>query len=262
MILFFKISNRWLTQFGVDFRVLIRSLRSLPFFISNYIALVKKSDKNWPVEVSQPCLSDRFNSAGSLDNQYFFQDIYVAKKIYNKNPITHIDIGSRIDGFIAQLSVFRKVTILDIRPLDSNIENVNFVQADICDSNFNFEKSLSVSCLHTIEHFGLGRYADPVGVDLWKVGLKNIWKIVEVGGIFYLSTPIGRQRIVYNAHRVFMPSSIINELYGARIIDFAYIDDEGNFKSMDSLELKDLDEISSNFSYGLGIFTILKENNE
>jgi hypothetical protein len=258
MILFFKISNRWLTQFGIDFRVLIRSLRSLPFFISNYIKLVKKSDKHWPVEVSQPCLSDRFNSAGSLDKQYFFQDIYVAKKIYQGNPQIHIDIGSRIDGFIAQLSVFRTVTILDIRPLESHIENVNFVQADICDPNFIFEKSLSVSCLHTIEHFGLGRYADPVGVDLWKVGLKNIWDIVDFGGLLYLSTPIGRQRIVYNAHRVFQPSSILSQLIDSELIDFAYIDDSGNFNN-GPLDISQIDDMAANFSYGLGIFTIMKK---
>jgi hypothetical protein len=258
MLIFFRLANRWLVQFGIDLRVFFRSILSLPYFIFNYFKLLGTSNNQWPLDLSQPCLSDRFNFAGSLDKQYFYQDIYVSRKIFELAPITHVDIGSRIDGFIAQLSVFREVTVLDIRPLDNKINNVLFVQADICDSNFEFKKSMSVSCLHTIEHFGLGRYSDPVGANLWTIGLINIWNIVENGGILYLSTPIGRQRIVYNAHRVFKPSSVLNQLIDSELIDFAYINDEGKFNN-GPLDILQIDEIASNFSYGLGIFTIKKK---
>ncbi len=53
---------------------------------------------------------------------YFHQDLWAAKKIFKRRPMTHVDIGSRVDGFVAHLLVFMPVTAVDIRYLDSNIE--------------------------------------------------------------------------------------------------------------------------------------------
>ena len=68
----------------------------------------------------------------------------------------------------------------------------------------------STSCLHTIEHFGLGRYSDTVDYDGYKKGLVNIAKLTAPGGVFYLSTPIGKQTVYFNAHRVFNHKHIID----------------------------------------------------
>jgi hypothetical protein len=258
MYKFFLVGYRWLMQFGIDLRQFTRAVRGLYPFYKDYFKLKRQKDNNWPVSIAQPCLGDRFDNAGSIDRQYFYQDTYVARKIYEAAPEDHIDIGSRIDGFIAQLSVFRKVKVLDIRPLTMPIQNVSFLQANICDENFEMEKAASVSCLHTIEHFGLGRYGDPIGLDLWKLGLSNVWKIVAPDGKLYLATPIGRQRIVYNAHRVFMPSTVLKQLEDCIVTDFAYVDDQGNFSVGSSLDVNAMDSIASCFDYGLGIFTLQK----
>ncbi|HWF86113.1 MAG TPA: hypothetical protein VG222_14745 [Vicinamibacterales bacterium] len=50
---------------------------------------------------------------------YFHQDLWVAKRIYAARPAAHVDIGSRIDGFVAHLLTFMPVTVIDVRPLDS-----------------------------------------------------------------------------------------------------------------------------------------------
>lgn len=254
-----RVFYRWLVQFGIDLRKFFYSVRSILPFFKNYIKLSSSKSASWPIEITQPCLTDRYDSAGTIDKQYFYQDTYVASKIFEANPDKHFDVGSRIDGFIAQLSIFREVTILDIRPLDMLIKNVVFRQANICDPNFHIEEINSVSCLHTIEHFGLGRYADPIGIDLWEKGVDNIWKIVAKGGKLYISTPIGRQRIVYNAHRVYKPSTLLNRFNSGSLIDFAYVDDQGNFHKNGTLLTEEIDQIASTFNYGLGIFTILKK---
>jgi hypothetical protein len=249
---------RWLVQLGIDFRKSFYSVKSIIPFFRNYVALLKSSQDSWPIEISQPCLTDRFDFAGTIDRQYFYQDTYVASKIFKANPVKHFDIGSRIDGFIAQISIFRQVTILDIRPLNISIENVFFKQANICDPNFSISEVDSVSCLHTIEHFGLGRYGDPIGVNLWEIGVDNIWKCVAKGGKLYISTPIGKQRIIYNAHRIFKPSTLLNRFDFGTIIEFAHVDDQGNFHKNGPLNISDIDQLASKYNYGLGIFTIVK----
>jgi hypothetical protein len=35
--------------------------------------------------------------------------------IHKLNPVRHIDIGSRIDGFVANVAAFRKIEVLDVR---------------------------------------------------------------------------------------------------------------------------------------------------
>jgi hypothetical protein len=65
--------------------------------------------------------------------------------------------------------------------------------------------------LHAIEHFGLGRYGDPIDVNGYKSGLKNMAALLQDDGIFYLSTPIGVNRVEFNANRVFDPKIILDE---------------------------------------------------
>ena len=251
-----RVFNRYSTQMGFNFRQMFNGIRSLPIFFIEYFKLRRLSDNSWPISPSFPCLSDRWENAGTLDRHYFFQDMFVARKVFANNPDKHIDVGSRIDGFIAQLSIFRKVEIIDIRPLDINIPNISFIQADISNSKLNI-KSDSVSCLHTIEHIGLGRYNDPIGLNLWEAAFDNIWDMVEYNGLFYFSTPIGKQRIVFNAHRVFKPSTIIKRITNGELVDFSYINDNGDFIN-GPLDAISIDNLCGDFSYGLGIFIFKK----
>jgi hypothetical protein len=252
-----RVVNRYFTQFGIDLRKMLYGFKSIPFFLKDYLFIKFNSDKSFPVEASFPCFSDKYDTAGKLDRHYFFQDTYVSRKIYEANPIDHLDVGSRIDGFIAQLSIFRKLTILDIRPLDIEIQNVIFLQADICKDDFRVITADSVSCLHTLEHIGLGRYNDPLGTELWKIGLKNIWSLVKPGGVLYLSVPIGKQKIMFNAHRVYNTTTIINEISNAKLIDFAFIGDTTSLQ-IGPTDSKEIYNLTKNFNYGLGIFTFKK----
>ena len=46
-------------------------------------------------------LNDYDANAGRAKGHYFHQDLLVAKFINESNPRRHVDIGSRVDGFIA-----------------------------------------------------------------------------------------------------------------------------------------------------------------
>jgi len=65
-----------------------------------------------------------------------------------------------------------------------------------------------------MEHFGLGRYGDPVNYDGYLLGLNNLYQILKIGGKLYFSVPIGPQRIEFDAHRVFSLSYLLELFYG------------------------------------------------
>jgi SAM-dependent methyltransferase len=212
-----------------------------------------------------PCLYDKDDLSGTGKGAYFHQDILVARKIYEANPRRHVDIGSRIDGFVAHVAVFREIEILDIRPLKSDVHNIKFTQADLsgelppelvgcCDS---------LSCLHTIEHFGLGRYGDPIKYTGYLEGLDNMHRILVPGGCFYFSTPIGPQRVEFNAHRIFSVRYLL-ELLTPRyeLLSFAYVTDEGELREGIDLRRPEVQAgIEDNFGcqYGCGIFELRKK---
>jgi hypothetical protein len=148
---------------GIDPRK-ISHIKHLPRYVSQY-----KEFKNLGGEISQtyPILSDYEDSAGSARGHYFHQDLLVASFVNKANPDRHIDIGSRIDGFVAHVASFRKIEVMDIRDLNATgHENISFIKADLMNMDNASEKITdSISCLHAIEHFGLGRYGDPLDPD-------------------------------------------------------------------------------------------------
>ena len=231
------------------------ALKSLYWYKKDLNTFTSKTQ--WKIN-KYPCLFDRNMEGGTL-NEYFFQDIYVAKKIIEFNPVRHIDVGSRIDGFIAHLACVRQVEVLDIRPITAIINGIYFQQADIENiSSSWFDIADCVSCLHTLEHFGLGRYGDKINPDGWKDGLVNLVKILKRDGVLWLSVPVGIERVEFNAHRVFDPRTINNfalEL-GLSLGEFSYFTNDEIIVSDD--HLKDFN-VLANTVYALGIFKFTKK---
>jgi SAM-dependent methyltransferase len=231
-------------------------------FVRDYARLrreAKGSQSLFPFGKFYPCLDDKALESGTASGHYFHQDLLVANKIFLNNPDKHVDIGSRIDGFVAHVASFRKIEVFDVRSLEKNIPNITFKQADLMSSDLNLRNYCdSVSSLHAIEHFGLGRYGDAIDYYGHLKGLDNIYKMLKEGGKFYFSVPIGRQRIEFNAHRVFSVRYLIELLCGKyRIDSFSYVDDKGDLFQDAALKPQD---IENNYScnYGCGIFELTK----
>lgn len=207
-----------------------------------------------------PMLNDSLNQAGISKGHYFHQDLLVASYIYKANPKTHIDIGSRIDGFVAHVASFRKIQIVDIRNLNKiGHENISFIKLDLTK---NFNSSLlsdSVSCLHAIEHFGLGRYGDTIDPAGYIKGFNNILKIIKKKGILYISFPISKNNeIHFNSQRVFNPNEIFNWVAKENNIllkNFDYVDSQGDLHL--NTKISDIENIKE---YGCGIYTFIKVN--
>jgi len=222
-----------------------------------YLDRKKFLDLGGAITHKYPILSDLEKQAGTYDQAYFHQDLLVASFIYAAKPNKHIDIGSRIDGFVAHVASYRKLYVLDIRPLSiSGHENIEFIKADLMSVDTSLPRVDSVSCLHAIEHFGLGRYGDLVDPLGHQKGFSNMVGMLKDGGILYISFPIGQQNQVhFNAHRVFHPQDIFSwkDSDLLELIRFDYVDDQGNlFKSIDVVNKK------IDVEFGCGIYTFKK----
>lgn len=237
-------------------------LRGIPIFLKNLYKIkgqAKEEKTSFPFGKLYPCLEDRYKESGTASGHYFYQDLLVAGRIFRNNPARHVDIGSRIDGFIAHVASFREIEVFDIRDLKIGIQNIKFRRADIMDVSFDLiDYCDSVSCLHALEHFGLGRYGDEVNYNGHLIGLKNISGMLKRNGKFYLSVPIGAQRVEFDAHRVFSLRYLLDLLKDKYVIDsFSYVNDNGDL--IEEAELTE-ESIKRNFSchYGCGIFELTK----
>jgi hypothetical protein len=207
------------------------------------------------IRAQQPMLHDFSASAGSANGHYFHQDLLVATKIHAANPRKHVDVGSRIDGFVAHVASFREIEVFDIRPLTPGVHpRIKFVRGDLmvragvpqayCDS---------LSCLHALEHFGLGRYGDPIDPQGHMKGFDNLCKMLSAGGTLYLSVPIGARGTCFNAHRVFHPSDVPAwSRERLQLEDYAYVDDVGDLHM--GIEPANTPALR----YGCGIYTLRK----
>lgn len=243
---------------GFDPRRLYHSFRG---FVPVVVSILKvafqgmRGQRRAPMRLV-PIFSDLTQPSGSASGHYFHQDIWAAQRIFLKNPAEHLDIGSRVDGFIAHLLVFRNVTVADVRDLKSNVAGLTFLKVDITQAPLRTPCE-SISCLHALEHFGLGRYGDQADIDGWRKGLRNIARSLSAGGTLYLSVPIGRPRIELNAQHVFHPNELVAEARasGLSLNSFSFVDDSG------ALQEGDLPTINANdLDYGCGLFEFSKSS--
>jgi len=255
-----KILYLTLVQFGIHPLNTISFFRGLLIYIYQAVQFYLKSrilEQSLSVSSPYPCVVDRYQSAGSISNHYFHQDLWAAQKVYRNNPVHHIDIGSRIDGFVAHLLTFRSVEVLDIRSMKSQVLGMSFRQVDLMQIESVPEAACdSVSCLHALEHFGLGRYGDPIDPVGHIKGLWALTKLIKPDGMLLLSVPIGKERVEFNAHRIFSVNTIIKLLTKEfELISFSYIDDENKFH-----ECVEPSVVLDCMTYGCGLFEARKKS--
>lgn len=250
---FLRNLNRYFGALGIDLRAIL-SLRNLPLYM-RHRALWKR--QGGAITRSRMMLRDYSRRAGTANGHYFHQDLLVAGFVSKRNPKRHIDVASRVDGFVAHVASFREIEVVDIRPLEkSEHENIKFVQADVMNPQ-ELGETDSLSCLHALEHFGLGRYADPIDVSGHIKGAGQLAGMLASGGTMYISVPIGmNDEVHFNAHRVFHPQSILaipSIAEQMKMTRFDYVDDSGRLH----LDVAVEDAIGRT-KYGCGIYTFQK----
>jgi hypothetical protein len=230
----------------VDWRRLV-SLRYLPRYFQDWVAFRRQAG-SWPVKVvdSYPCLADRLPKT-PFDPHYFYQGNWLARRLAEIKPSQHVDVGSSVLT-IGVLSAYVPTIFVDYRPLVVRQSGLNCIAGDINRLPFADRSLASLSCLHVIEHVGLGRYGDPIDGDSAHLAAKELQRVIGPAGKLYLSTPIGRERICFNAHRVFAPATIMSWFSQLRLISFSYVSDDGKLHGNTS------PDVVPQLRYGCGFF--------
>lgn len=214
------------------------------FNISDNLLYIIDNDKN--TEAGNPC------------QHYFAQDIWGGRKVFENNPRVHYDIGSRLDGFIAHLLVFREVYYIDVRPLPYNIRGLHFIQGNASELEGIADESVeSLSCFHALEHFGLGRYGDEIDPNAYKKAAENMKRVLMKNGHLYIGVPVGPEnKLVFNAHRIFSIATVLSLFEEMTLQDMAIIKPNG--VNAEEISIKEYQCVKE---YSCGLFEFIKKSN-
>jgi len=234
-----------------DLRKTIQAIKHYPKFFNDLLhyKMMFSAEKIKLIDIC-PVLEDRTKTT-PFDQHYFYQDIWTARKIIDNKTEHHIDVGSRID-LVGFLSTLTNITSVDIRPLEVKLKNFKSIKGDILSLPFSDDSVSSLSCLHVVEHVGLGRYGDALNPLGTKKACQELARVLAKGGNLYFSLPVGKPRLCFNAHRIHAPKQIIKYFNGLKLVEFSGIDDEGNFN--ENIKPEDLE----NQYYACGLFWFKK----
>jgi len=249
-------------QAGLDPLRLLRSLAGLPIHVRNFFAFrwrMPSGRREFSWGAWMPCLGDRFETSGTARGHYFHQDLWAAQRIFKNRPRLHVDIGSRVDGFVAHVAAFRPLEVFDVRAQSARVTNVTFRQVDLAEEPFPLHAYCdSVSCLSVVEHIGLGRYGDTPDYAGHEKAWAHLHQLLRPGGVLYFSVPMGETRIEFDAHRVFSLPYLSRWFAGKyRLRAFAYVNDAGDLIAPKSWSPAQWEK-NFNCHFGCGLFELQK----
>jgi SAM-dependent methyltransferase len=177
------------------------------------------------LEDINPQLSDRA-SVTPIDRHYTYHPAWAARVLAKTRPNKHIDISS-IVNFCAIVSAFIPVEFYDFRPAPVELDGLYTGAADLTRLHFASDSIASLSCMHVIEHIGLGRYGDTLDPDGDLKAIGELVRVLAPGGNLLVATPVGRPRVAFNAHRVYDHEAFARYFAPLELLEFALIEEHG-----------------------------------
>ena len=197
-----------------------------------------------------PQLHDKTKTT-TIDFHYFYVNGWAMRRVVKHCSPPHIDIGSQTI-FANLLSAVCPVTFVDYRPLKASLTGLTSLGADILHLPFPDNSVRSLSCLHVVEHIGLGRYGDQLNPSGSRDSCKELARILCPGGYLYFALPVGKPKVCFNAHRIHAPITILEYFSELELVELSGVHDDGRF-----VERVDIDEFSES-DYACGMFVFKK----
>ena len=159
-----------------------------------------------------------------FDAHYIYHCGWAARELARRRPERHVDISSAL-WFVSVASAICPIAHYDYRPPALNLPNVEVGAADLLKLPFADRSLASLSCMHVVEHVGLGRYGDALDPLGDRKAMQELERVLAPGGVLLFATPVGRSRTMFNAHRVYSYAEITTAFPRLVVESFALITD-------------------------------------
>ena len=171
----------------------------------------------------RPLLEDATATTG-FDTHYLYHCSWAVRELAKRRPERHIDFSSSL-WFVGLGSAICPIEHYDYRPPDLSLSDVKVGACDLMELPFADGAFNSVSCMHVIEHIGLGRYGDQLDPLGDRKAMAELLRVLAPGGRLLFATPVGRPRIMFNAHRIYSYDEIVQAFPDLEVESFALITD-------------------------------------
>ena len=219
-------------------------------FSRAFTAFKNQSTDRIPLwEDRYPCLNDTGDEP--FDAHYIYHTAWAARQIAQIKPIRHVDISS-ILYFSTIVSAFVPVEHYDFRVVGIGLDGLKIGTADLIALPFADNSIESLSCLHSVEHVGLGRYGDALDPNGDRKAMSELCRVLAVGGQLLFVVPVGKSKICFNAHRIYSSGEVFEGLKGLTLTGAALVPDCGGLIINPSMALMDSQ------GYGCGCFAFKK----
>ena len=234
----------------------MKKLYNFPGYIKDMTSYLLKRNKRFPISLLHLsiCLEDRTTNT-SFEPHYIYHPAWAMRIIAKNNPTKHIDISSTLT-FCSTLSAFIPVEFYDYRPAKLNLSGLKSLHGDLMHLPFEDNSVESISCMHTIEHVGLGRYGDPIDTDGDIKAIEELRRVTKVGGTLIFVTPVGKPVLEFNAHRIYSYDQVMSYFNGFELMDFSLVPDDFKERGLISNSSK---EEADKQNWGCGCFWFVKK---
>lgn len=174
---------------------------------------------------------DRFPIVGEdgpghgFDRHYIYHTGWAARKVKEIAPKCHVDISSSL-YFASIVSAFVPLRFYDYRSARLELNNLICGQADLLSLPFETGSIESISCMHVVEHIGLGRYGESLNPDGDLLAMRELSRVLIRGGSLLFVVPIGQPILSFNSHRVYSYNQVIDSFPGVELTEFSLVPDD------------------------------------
>lgn len=167
----------------------------------------------------------------------------------------HFDFGSSI-YFAAIVSAFKAFTFCDIRPPALPFRDMEERFEDLTHLTFVDNSIDSMSCLHVLEHVGLGRYGDTLDAQGDIKAARELARVLAPGGQFLFAVPMDDPpRITFNSDRLYGYKQVMDLFPTLRLTEFSLVTNEGAYhEHVEEVPL----EATAGLKYACGLFAFTK----
>jgi SAM-dependent methyltransferase len=170
-----------------------------------------------------PCHDDN-TTATAFDRHYIYHTAWAARVLARLKPAQHTDIASSL-YFASIASAFVPTRYYEYRPVDLHLPNLACGRADLAALPFADRSIASLSCMHVVEHIGLGRYGDDLDPDADLRAMSELARVLAPGGSLLFVVPVGRPRVQFNAHRIYAFDQVRDAFADLELAEFALVPD-------------------------------------